>query len=422
MGCEGTHGVFPKCNFACAPCYHSADANRVRVDGEHTRRAIDEQMSYFERTRATHAHAQLIGGEVTLLDAADHASALTIMRRYGREPMSFSHGDFEYEYLERVAVSDDGRRRFKRLSFAVHIDSTMKGRSGMRRAPDEAALDPAREKVAAMFRRLRREHGVRYYLAHNVTVTPGNVNQIPGIIENSRALGYGMFSFQPAAYVGDARRWGEDYASLNPDEVWAQIEAGAGTRLPYEVLQVGDTRCNRTAWGFYIGDRWISFFNDEDPRDLAARDALLRYLGGVHFNAPAHLLAARLARVALGHPQLVPIGVRWLTRTVRRAGGLVEVLRERPRPVTFVMHRFMHAADVAPAWALLERGVMSEDPAVLEVQERLLACSYAMAHPETDRIVPACVQHGVLDPDENAALAALLPIPRRRIPDLEAVD
>src|SRR6516165_8863581 len=36
VGCEGTHGVFPKCNLACAPCYHSRDANQVRVDGRHT--------------------------------------------------------------------------------------------------------------------------------------------------------------------------------------------------------------------------------------------------------------------------------------------------------------------------------------------------------------------------------------------------
>ena len=29
-GCEGTHGVFPACDLACTPCYHSRDANRVR--------------------------------------------------------------------------------------------------------------------------------------------------------------------------------------------------------------------------------------------------------------------------------------------------------------------------------------------------------------------------------------------------------
>lgn len=36
VGCEGTHGVFPACNLACTPCYHSRDANQVRVDGPHT--------------------------------------------------------------------------------------------------------------------------------------------------------------------------------------------------------------------------------------------------------------------------------------------------------------------------------------------------------------------------------------------------
>ncbi len=26
-GREGTHGVFPRCNLACTPCYHARDAN-----------------------------------------------------------------------------------------------------------------------------------------------------------------------------------------------------------------------------------------------------------------------------------------------------------------------------------------------------------------------------------------------------------
>jgi hypothetical protein len=82
--------------------------------------------------------------------------------------------------------------------------------------------------------------------------------------------------------------------------------------------------------------------------------------------------------------------------------------------MTFVMHRFMHAEDVKPAWELLERGETSDDPTIKETQERLLACSYAMAHPETGHIVPECVQHCVLDPDENRALTQELPLPRVR--------
>jgi hypothetical protein len=414
IGCEGTHGVFPKCNFACTPCYHSADANRVRVDGEHTLQAIEGQMALLEHRRAPRAHAQLIGGEVTLLTPEDHAAAIEVMRRHGREPMSFSHGDFDYDYLEKLAVRADGSKRFKRISFALHIDSTMKGRRGIRRVANEKQLNDYRSAAVEMFKRLRKEHGVHSYLAHNVTVTPDNVDQIPDILQGSRRLGFGMFSFQPAAFVGDERRWRSDFNKLDADEVWGLIEEGAGTRLPYQVLQVGDFRCNRTAWGFYVGDQWFSFINDLDPKDLKARDALLNQIGGVHFGAPPALLVLRLSRLALRHPSLVPISVAWLRRTVRRAGGVRLLMRERPRPTTFVMHRFMHAADVKPAWEMLQRGEMSSDPVLLETQERLLACSYAMAHPETGELVPACVQHGVLDPDENVALATLLPLPQRR--------
>ncbi len=36
-----------------------------------------------------------------------------------------------------------------------------------------------------------------------------------------------MFSFQPAAYVGDERRWRDGYREpVTADDVWAQIERG----------------------------------------------------------------------------------------------------------------------------------------------------------------------------------------------------
>ena len=414
VGCEGTHGVFPKCNFACKPCYHSRDANQVRVDGAHTVAHVDKQMSYFHATRAPHSHAQLIGGEVSLLDADDHAEALLVMRKYGREPMSFTHGDFDYDYLKRIALGADGRRRFERLSFAAHIDTTMVGRRGIRRTDNEADFDSDRRAFCDMFRRLRREHGVRFYLAHNMTVTPGNVDQIPGVVARCRTMGFNMFSFQPAAYVGDERRWTEDFGTLDPDHVWRKIEEGTGARLAYRVFQVGDERCNRTAWGFFLGDQWHSVLDDNDPADMEVRDAYIRYFGGIHFNAPIHLLVPRLSRVIAAHLCVIPLAIRCLGRMIRRVGGPTALMRHRIVPVIFVMHRFMHAADVTPAWELLERGEMSDDPRIRETQERLQACSYAMAHPESGRLVPACVQHSVLDPVENLQLSRELPIVRIR--------
>src|SRR5215212_4456099 len=103
-GCEGTHGVFPRCDLACTPCYHSRDANRVRVDGAHTIGSVDRQMALLRRLRGPGQNAQLIGGEVTLLSPDDHAAALQAMLAHGRKPMSMSHGDFGYDHLERLAL------------------------------------------------------------------------------------------------------------------------------------------------------------------------------------------------------------------------------------------------------------------------------------------------------------------------------
>src|SRR4051812_16372878 len=228
MGCEGTHGVFPRCDLACTPCYHSREANRVRVDGAHTVASVDAQMSLMRRLRGPGQNAQLIGGEVTLLGADDHASALLVMRRHGRKPMSMSHGDFDYSYLRSLVLGPDGTPRFGSVSFAGHFDSMMLGRRGLRTPPDEASLNPFRERFCEMFARLERETGVRSYLAHNMTVTPGNVGEVASVIRDCRDMGFRMFSFQPAAFIGNANRWKHSYRELTADSVWAEIEAGAG--------------------------------------------------------------------------------------------------------------------------------------------------------------------------------------------------
>ena len=155
VGCEGTHGVFPRCNLACTPCYHSRDANRVRVDGGHTREHVTAQMRLLRQLRGPRAHAQLIGGEVSLLDPDDHAATLQAMRAAGREPMSFTHGDVDEEYLERLVLGPDGRRRLRRVSFAAHFDMFMYGRRGLPRPPDEASLDPYRQQFATRVKSLR---------------------------------------------------------------------------------------------------------------------------------------------------------------------------------------------------------------------------------------------------------------------------
>jgi len=413
-GCEGTHGVFPACDFACKPCYHSADANRVRTDGAHTVAQVMAQMEHLRQRRGPAAYAQLIGGEVSMLEAEDHALALEVMRAHGRHPMSMTHGDFDEGYLRAVALRADGTPRFGHLSFAAHIDTTMAGRRGAPKPGSEAELDPFRARFVRMFDRLRAEYGITAYLAHTMTVTPENLDEISAVIRSCRLHGWRMFSFQPAAYVGNPARWRDGYRSIGDDDVWSRIEAGVGRSLPYRVLQFGDLRCNRVSWGAFVGDRYVPLLEDDDPADLEARDAYLRHLPGNYLAEPRRTVKAfRIVRLLLRRPGLVAVAVRWAGRFVRRAGG-PWALRHGIRPVTFVLHRFIDAAVVGPAWELLAQGVRSEDPEVREAQERLQACVYTMAHPDRDRLVPACVQHAVLDPEENRVLATRLPWPVRR--------
>lgn len=416
VGCEGTHGVFPKCNLTCSPCYHSADANKVRIDGEHTLREVAAQMRYLKARRGPRAHAQLIGGEVSLLAPDDHAAALTIMQEHGREPMSFTHGDFDYEYLQAVVLDDSGRRRFRRVSYAAHLDKLMRGRRGIPRPRSEAELHVFRRRFAEMFARLRREHGVRSYLAHNMTVTPDNVDEVADVVANVVDMGgYSMASFQPAAFVGDERRWKGDFREIDIDTVWASIEHGMGQSIPFEAIQFGDPRCNRTALGVMVGRRWHPFIDATRPAEVRARDEFFTHLGGVNFGGTElPLLVCKVIRVLAGHPRGVVVAVQWARSALHRCGGFRELagafVRHRVRPMTFVVHRFMDAENVAPAWEMMQSGVKASDPVLLETQDRLAACTYSMAHPETGELVPACVQHSVLDPGENRQLRRQLPL------------
>ncbi len=415
IGCEGTHGVFPKCNLTCTPCYHSKDANKVRVDGAHTLREVEAQMALLEQRRGPRAHAQLIGGEVSLLAPDDHAAVLSAMRAHGREPMSMTHGDFDAEYLRALALDHDGRPRFRRVSFAAHFDSLMRGRAGIPRPHTEAELNPYRQRFVAMFQDLRREHGIRSYLAHNMTVTPQNLDEVAGVARDVTGMGFSMLSFQPAAFVGDERRWKGDYRSVGIDDVWQRLEAGLGQKVAWEALHFGDTRCNRSAFGFMVGKRWVPLLDAKSSVDLRLRDRFFAHVGGLNFGGtPPVLLAGKLVRVLARHPGDVAVVLSWARGALRRSGGLVRfaaaLLSGQVRPMTFVVHSFMDAADVAPAWDLMRRGEAADDPAVRATQERLSACTYAMAHPETGELVPACVQHSVLDPGENAQLRKLLPL------------
>ena len=107
-------------------------------------------MVLLRSTRGPHAHAQLIGGQVSLLDADDHAAALQLMESFGRVPTSFTHGDFDYDYLKRIVLDELRRPRLAKISFVAHFDITMRGRRSIPRPRTERDLDQPRRDFCAM--------------------------------------------------------------------------------------------------------------------------------------------------------------------------------------------------------------------------------------------------------------------------------
>ena len=154
----------------------------------------------------------------------------------------------------------------------------------------------------------------------------------------------------------------------------------------------------------------MPLLDEDDERDARVLDDFVAAFGGMDFAAPPAILAARVVRGLARHPRAIASAAGWGRRFAARAGGPGALVRRRPRAITYVMHAFMDADKVKPAWELLRRGELSVEPAIRETQERLQACSYAMAHPDSEELVPACAQHSVLDPEENVRLQEQLPL------------
>lgn len=328
------------------------------------------------------------------------ATDAAFRRRWDELP---DHAKTDAQLIGRQSLGCEGTHGvFPKCDFA-------KGRAGAPKPGSEADLNPFRAAAVARFTALRKAHGIHSYLAHNMTVTPGNIDQVAGVVRECVGMGFQMFSFQPAAYVGNENRWEDGFCDVTDDAVWEQISAGVGRPLPHRVLQFGDHRCNRVTWGAMVGDRYVPALEDDDPRDVAARDQFFATFRGNRMHASPAMLVVRTLRAIAAHPRVIADGAAWARRFVGRAGG-IGALGRGVRPVTFVMHSFIDAADVGPAWDLLKRDEVSDDPRIRAAQERLEACTYAMGHPETGEVVPACVQHSVLDPGENRKLVELLPM------------
>ena len=264
-----------------------------------------------------------------------------------------------------------------------------------------------------MFQRLEREHGITHYLAHNMTVTPRNLDQVAGVIRDCRDMGFRMFSFQPAAFIGNESRWKDDYRAFSTDRVWEEIERGAGARLHYRALQIGDERCNRTAYGAYAATATCRCSTRTTPPTARWLQDFLAAFGGMDFDGAAAAASPRGWRAASPATRARCRGSPAGRGASRRAAGGVRARggATAPRALTYVMHAFMDARDVRPAWeAPAPRRAAPTTRASARPRSACRRAPTRWPTRRTARSCPACAQHAVLDPAENLRLRELLPL------------
>ena len=104
-------------------------------------------MAFLHEQRGPAAFAQLIGGEVSLLSAQDHALALEAMHAHGRRPMSMTHGDFDEQYLRDVVLPQ--RERIVRQGIHPPANGNIQHLHGQGRDEARAAVE---RKVAGLER------------------------------------------------------------------------------------------------------------------------------------------------------------------------------------------------------------------------------------------------------------------------------
>jgi hypothetical protein len=249
VGCGATHGILERCNFACTSCYLTDIANDVEpLPFE----AVAGQLDAIRAHLGEAGKVQITSGEVTLLNVDDLGRIIAYARGIGLDPVVMPNG---HRFVQRPDYFPTLVKRYGLQKVSFHIDTTQKGRPGLRSDAAEADINPFRDTFADMVRKTRKVTGAILHAAQTVTVTPTNIRDIPEIvtwaIQNADAIR--ILSFLPAASVGRTL----DGDTATADLVWDGICKGIGRPINRRAMLFGHPACNTTVplLLFRAGDR-----------------------------------------------------------------------------------------------------------------------------------------------------------------------
>ena len=385
-GCAATYGVMEVCDFKCTACYLADTANDtppLPMD------QVKQQLNAIREYLGPWGNTQITAGEVTLLPCDDLVEILQYCKEIELSAMVMTHGQnllVDPHYLERLVV-EGGLDKI-----SIHVDTTQKGRLGLRARDTEADIHWIRDAFANLVRQTRKRTGQPLAAAMTLTVTETNFDSIPDVMtwmtDNTDA--FRMVSFQPTAEVGRTR---EREQVGRQASLWDKICDGTGAQLNPDTFKFGHPKCNTVSMMFVAQfhngkttEKHLMEVTPGTPEDKAFFESLLNdgFAGfSVDGEPPARLLARILGRLRLNPKMALKIPAYSVGRVWRErpwmARFLSAVVRGRPwsiNPFVDIVHNFMSAHELETE----------------EGQDRLQACAFRV--PIDGRMVSMCELNG----------------------------
>lgn len=352
VGCVAVE-VTQRCNLDCTLCYLSESSEALHD------LPLEE---IFRRLRAVRdcygpgVDIQITGGEPTLRSRDELVAVVRYARALDLRPALFTNGIRATRPLLE-SLSGAGL-----VDVAFHVDMTQL-RKGFR---FEAELNAVRAEY------IERARGLPLAVYFNTTIFDGNLDEIEDVVRffvaNADVVRLASFQLQADTGRGVHGRRG---AGLGTDAVIARIRAGTGTSVRFDAFDFGHPACNRYAMTLVANRRVHDLLDDPGMarRVLEATADL-----GIERTAPWRA-AVSLALKVLRTPRLVSPALAWAARKLWRMKGDLLSSRGRAHKLSFFIHDFMDACDLA--------------------HERIAACAFMVA--SADGPISMCLHNAERD-------------------------
>lgn len=320
IGCVALE-ITQRCNLDCTACYLSEHSEAVKdLPLQEVYRRIDAILGWY----GPNTNVQVTGGDPTLRKRDELVSIVRRIAERGMRPTLMTNGiRAKRSLLEELA--DAGL-----VDVAFHVDVTQQRRG----YAGEESLNALRQEY------IDRARGLPLSVMFNTTVTDENLHDVSDIVRffalHSSVVRLASFQLQADTGRGSLGRRDE---RLTIEAVQRQIEAGVGTTISFDSLQIGHRSCSRYGMAFMINGKAYDALDD-----AALVQMILDRMPHLPLDRRNRFQVIRtFAKSVFVTPAVWPWALRWLARKAWQARHNLIAARGRVTKLSFVIHNFMDA-------------------------------------------------------------------------------